>query len=313
MTTATPSPTPQPQQPSPSPGHSQPKAAATPPPASAPQKLRLKGIDGDEEREYDASEVASWAQRGRQVSRIMSKAEERAQAAAKKEAEVEARLARFKSGDAQQIRAALREMGVDVRKVAEFEVQDYLQEKELTPEQKRIRELEAETAKHKETEAQAKKRQEEEALEAEVQRHTDELSNLFLSVAEAANLPRTSAQAIFPRLAMMYQTAQQAGVELTPDIAADRLRAQIQAEHKALFYRKTEQGEALDVEALEKWFTDEDWKTIRKRAVDRWKASKTQAPPVAAAQSAQAATAPQPGKRGQATQNFWRDLDKRTR
>lgn len=272
--------------------------------------MRLKGIDGDEEREYDASEVASWAQRGRQVSRIMSKAEERAQAAAKKEAEVEARLAKFKSGDVQQIRAALREMGVDVRKVAEFEVQDYLQEKELTPEQKRIRELEAETAKHKETEAQAKKRQEEEALEAEVRRHTDELSTLFLGVAEAANLPRTSAQAAFPRIALMYQTAQQAGVELTPEIAAERLRSQLQAEHKALFYKKTEQGEVLDLDALEKWFSDEDWKTIRKRAVDRWKASKTQAPPAAPAQ----AVAPQPAmKTGRSSANFWRELDKKVR
>lgn len=243
----------------------------------------------------------------------MSHAEQRAQEAAKKEAAAEARLAKFKGGDFQAIRSALKEMGVDVRRLAEVEVQDYLQEKELTPEQKRIRELEAETAKHKETEAQAKKRQEEEALEAEVQRHTDELSNLFLGVAEVANLPRTSAQAAFPRIALMYQTAQAAGVELTPEIAAERLRSQLQAEHKALFYKKTEQGETLDLDALEKWFTEEDWKTIRKRAVDRWKASKTQAPPMAAAQSAQTATTPQPGKRGQATQNFWRDLDKRTR
>ncbi len=252
------------------------------------------------------------AQRGRQVSRIMSKAEERSQAAAKKEAEVEARLAKLKSGDAQQIRAALREMGVDVRKVAEFEVQDYLQEKDLTPEQKRIRELEAETAKHKETEAQAKKRQEEEALEAEVARHADELSNLFLVVAEAAKLPRTSARAVFPRLAMMYQTAASAGVELTPEIAAERLRGHLLAEHKALFYKKTEQGEELDLDALEKWFSDDDWKTIRKRAVERWKAHKTQAAPVAPVQSAPAA-APQAGKRGQAAQNFWRELDKRVR
>lgn len=273
--------------------------------------MRLKGIDGDEEREYDASEVASWAQRGLQVSRIMSKAEERAQAAAKKEAEVEARLAKFKSGDAQQIRAALREMGVDVRKVAEFEVQDYLQEKDLSPEQKRIRELEASEAKHKETEAQAKKRQEEEALEAEVRRHTDELSNLFLSVAEVANLPRTSAQAAFPRIAMMYQTAQAAGVELTPELAAERLRAQLQAEHKALFYKKTEQGEALDLDAMEKWFTEDDWKAIRKRAVDRWKASKAQGAPVAPTQSTQAA--PQPTKHGTGPKSFWRELDKRVK
>jgi hypothetical protein len=309
MTTAAPSPTPQPQQASPSPGPSQPKPA-TQTPAAQPQKLRLKGLDGDEEREYDPADVVGWAQRGRKVSQIMSKAEERSQAAAKKEAEVEARLAKFKSGDAQQIRAALREMGVDVRKVAEFEVQDYLQEKELSPEQKRIRELEAETAKHKETEAQAKKRQEEEALEAEVQRHTDELSNLFLSVAEVASLPRTSAQAAFPRIALMYQTAQAAGVELTPEIAAERLRAQLQSEHKALFYKKTEQGEALDLDALERWFTEEDWRTIRKRSVDRWRASKAQGAPVAPAQSA---ATPQPTKRGEAPKSFWRELDKRVK
>lgn len=283
---------------------------------TAPRRLKLRGLDGDDERDYDETQVVGWAQRGKKASQILSKAEERAQEAARKEAAAEERFARLKSKDVGSIRATLRELGVDVRALAEVEVKDYLEEKDLTPEQRRIRELEANEGKRRTADEQAKKKADADALEAEQKVHEEELSSLFLEAMKIAKLPRTSAKAAFPRLASLYQTAAASGIELSPEVAAERLRGALKAEQRALFYRESadprtgQKREELDLDALEEWFTPEDWKAIQRRGVEKFRKNRlagAQPPPQRAPPAEEQPTAAPKGR------NFWRELDKRTK
>lgn len=283
-----------------------------------PRKLKLKGIDGpDVEREYDEAELVGLAQRGKQTARILSKAEERAQAAAKKEAEYEAKISRLKGADAKAQRAALREMGVDVRKLAEAEVEEYFSERELTPEQKRIRELEAKEKERQAKDSEAKTKAEQEALETEEAHHRDELSALFLDVMELARLPKSSSRAAFARIAPLYQAAQSTGVEISPEVAAERVKGALRAEQKALFYKegldaKGQKTQVLDLDAMEEWFSPEEWTAINRRAVEKFRARRTSAAapspvkPQATQEQMQAGDKSTPGRK-----NFWKEVDKR--
>jgi hypothetical protein len=64
---------------------------------TARRLLKLRGLDGDDEREYAEEHVVGLAKRGLKSNQILSKAEQRAQEAAKKEAAAEEKLARLKS------------------------------------------------------------------------------------------------------------------------------------------------------------------------------------------------------------------------
>lgn len=292
------------------------RAAPVAPPQ--PRKLKLKGIDGpDVEREYDEAELVGLAQRGKQTARILSKAEERAQAAARKEAEYEAKLAKIKSGDVKAQRAYLKEMGVDVRKLAEAEVEEYFTEKELTTEQKRIRELEAKEAEWQAKDADAKKKADKEAEEAEQARHEDELSNLFLEVMQLARLPKTSSRPAFMRIASLYQSASETGVELTPELAAERVKGALKAEQKALFYKESvdprtdQKTQVLDMDAMEEWFSEEDWKAINRRAVEKFRQRRAGGPPPAVQRQGTTQEQPPPSSKGAGRKNFWKELDTR--
>lgn len=251
-------------------GHAQAQAAAA-------RKFRLKGIDGDEEREYEESHIVSLAQRGKRSAQILSKAEQRAQEALKREADVEGKLARLK--DPKSLRATLKELGVDVRALSEEELLEAIEEQKLTPEQRRIRDLERTMQEKEEAEANSKKQAEEKALEQETQRHVEQLSAIFLEVMTKAGLPKTSSRQAFPRIAALYQAAEAAGVELTPEVVAERVKSSLRDEHKALIG-------SMSMDELAEWFGAEKMKAIRQHAVEQYKRNKA-APTQAPAMSAQ--------------------------
>lgn len=274
---------------------------------------RYKADLGEGEREYDRNHLESLAKRGKESARLLSKAEQRAQEAAKKEAETEKRLARFKSKDVAEIRAALREMGVDELSLANAVGTEKLAEMDLSPEQKRIRELEAKEAERLKQDEEAKGKETEAKRAAEVERHKETLSETFMQAMEIAKIPKSSARVAFSRLAMLYQAADGMGLQVTPEQAADVMRNGLRDEHKALYARKNEQGtDELDVDALEstltEWFGEEAWKALNRKAVARYRASKAQgaiAPPAPRTESPSEPATPSRGG------NFWKDLNKR--
>jgi len=277
---------------------------------------RYKANLGDGEREYDRNHLESLAKRGLESARLLSKQEQRAQEAAKKEAEVEKRLSRLKSKDLKEIRGALKELGLDELALANAVGSEKLAEMDLTPEQRRIRELEAKEAERAQQDEEAKGKENEAKRTAEVERHKETLAETFLQAMEIAKIPKSSARVAFSRLAMLYQAADAQGLTVSPELAAEHMRAGLKEEHKSLYSRKNEKGsEELDVDALEsaitEWFGEDGWKAINRKGVARFKAARARgmvAPP-APVQNAVPETAAAPERPG----NFWKDLKKQGR
>lgn len=291
-------------------------AAQRPGETKAEAVARYKADLGEGEREYDRTHLEGLAKKGKESARLLSKAEQRAQEAAKKEAETEKRLARFKSKDVAEVRAALREMGVDELSLANAvgtEKLAELAEMDLSPEQKRIRELEAKEAARLKQDEEAKGKETEAKRAAEVERHKETLSETFMQAMEIAKIPKSSARVAFSRLAMLYQAADGMGLQVTPEQAADVMRNGLKDEHKSLYSRKNEQGaDELDVDALEstltEWFGEDAWKALNRRSVVRYKAQRAQGaipPPTPREEAQPEAARPQRGK------NFWKDLNER--
>lgn len=289
--------------------------AAKPGETKAEQIARYKANLGDGEREYDRTHLEGLAKKGKEAAQFLSKAEQRAQEAAKKEAETEKRLSRLKSKDLSELRAALKEMGVDELALANAVGTEKLAEMDLSPEQKRIRELEGKEAERLKQDEGAKKKEQETQRTAEVERHKETLSETFMQAMEIAKIPKSAARVAFGRLAMLYQAADKMGEAVTPEQAADVMRNGLREEHKSLYSRKNEQGaEELDVDALEsaltEWFGDEAWKALNRKAVARYRTQK-----------AQGGAAPTPAPREEPVEpknpfrgrNFWKELKERER
>jgi hypothetical protein len=280
----------------------------------AEQIARYKANLGDGEREYDRTHLEGLAKKGQESARLLSKAEQRAQEASKKEAETEKRLSRLKSKDLAELRAALKEMGVDELALANAVGTEKLAEMDLSPEQKRIRELEGKEAERLKQDEGVKKKEQEVQRTAEVERHKETLSETFMQAMEIAKIPKSAARVAFGRLAMLYQAADKMGETVTPEQAADVMRNGLREEHKSLYSRKNEQGaEELDVDALEstltEWFGDEAWKALNRKAVAKYRASRTpRTEPVQ--RTPETPPAPETPSRGR---NFWKELKDRER
>lgn len=265
------------------------------------RKLRLRGLDGDGEQEYDEAHLVGLAKRGRNAAQLVSLAEKKAQEAAKKERDTEAKLARLK--DPKTARAALRELGVDVRGMSEAEILEVIEEEKLSPEQKRIRELERAAKEREEADAKTKREAEEARLEEETERERDNLSNLFQDVMQSAGLPRESATAVGYRLVPLFKAAHAAGMEVDPELAAERVKAALKAEHKAMFTRRVEEPgkpprEEVDLPALATWLGPDVMLQVRKAAVQEYLKQRSNGQ-----QTAQPAAEPQAQQRAPAAPN----------
>lgn len=283
-------------------GNSHPEAK---PGETKQQTLQRIRMDlGDGMQEYEEETIRGLAQRGKKSSQILSKAEQRAQEATKLKEEAETRLSRLKSKDLREQRAALKELGLDEFALADAVAREYTEAERLTPEQKRIRELEQKAAEREEADRKAKEEEGKKAEGAETERHREQFSTLFLDVMQRAGLPRESAGMAFPRLATLYQAADVAGVEVDPDVAAERLKDAFRKEHTALYRKK---DGTLDLDAFEASLTPEDWKALNRRAVEKFRAARAGGAPVV--QPKQPAVEQREEKQTNgARRNFWKTL-----
>lgn len=279
-------------------------------PAQVTQRIKLDLGDG--EREYDLESVRGLARRGRSANQTLSLAEKRAQEAAKREDEAKEFRSRFKSKDAKQIRAALKELGVDERALANDVGRELLEEMDLNPDQKRARDLERQLRERQDADEKGKQTEREKQQAAETERHTGELSDLFLKVMEIAALPKESAPAVFPRIAQLYSAVEGSGGKVDPELAAERIKATLTAEHRALYYKPDGKGgQALNMEAVLGMLGPDALGQIRRHAVQEYRqkrAGGAQPPPAPAPRQ----QAPEP-QRVEKPGLFWKDLDRKAK
>lgn len=281
---------------------------------TAAQIAKWKTDLGEGEQEYDPKHLTELAKRGKQAARTLSLAERRAQEAAQREKSYEERTAAFKSGDPKRIRAALKEMGVDERALANEVGRDLLEDMEADkdPMKKALRESQRKLQQLEEERQKTKQTEEQKALEAETARHQDELANLFTETMARTGLPKESATAVFHRVAQLYAAVEGSGGTVDPDLAAARVRAAVDAEHRALYWNKGPDGkQSLNIEAVKALFGPEGFDALRRHAVEEYRQKR-------AAGAQQSAPTPKPQQSEPEPQqkrpgNFWKSLDQRLR
>lgn len=203
------------------------KPGETPAQAEARRlKLRL----GGQEVELDESEVAANYEKGRNASKLLSKVEQRRQEALKAKAEADGLLNRLKSDP----RAALRELGVDLRKLSESTILEEIELEKMSPAERRAYEAEQKLKALQDEQEKVKQSEQEKAHAAEVERHKDEFANLFLQTMEAAGLPKQSGRFVAHRMAHLYRQNEEAGLESTPEEMASYVMEGLKGEHRGM-------------------------------------------------------------------------------
>ncbi len=227
------------------------------PAAAEPKPLVIGGLSFRNENEAKAE-----IERGRQSNKLLTQAERRNLEAAKREKDWEGLVSEVKTKkDAKRVIEKLglsKEEAVEIfgRYVYETEVLP----KELSPEQRRIRELEAEKAardEEKATEAKAKEQREHEEMTT---REAQKLRGELEKVLTDKKVPAT--RLALRRLANYLAAYNDAGADIPVDRAADLVAEDYKQEFGELF-------DESSPEQLVEFFGKEKWLKLAKK-VSQW-------------------------------------------
>lgn len=190
-------------------------------PAEQTLKRMFKVKVDDQEVEVDEEELL----KGYQSSRASQK---RFQEAAAQRKQVEELLKLGKSDPAR----VLKELGVDLRQFTESQLQEFVADGLLTPEQRELKETKAKLAALEARDAELKQQQEAEQLQQETARLQQELEASFIKALEVGKLPHTADTV--RRMAQKQLAALNKGLELTPEDLAGLVKLDLEEEHKTL-------------------------------------------------------------------------------
>lgn len=239
------------------------KPAAQAAPAR-PSRVKL-ALEGDDEREYDLSELRANFAKGKSAAQLMSKADQRAREAIEREKKAESYREALK--DRAQRERALKELGIDPRQFAEELLLPYVQAETLNEDQRRALEYQR---RNEDLERQAKEREERDRQtkeEEETRAHQERLGQAFVAALDKVGLPRESAPWAIKRMAALAEKAEELGLELPPDEIATLVREDFLAEHRSITSTLT----GAQIEAL---YGEEFIKKVMRHAVAKLKEKK---------------------------------------
>lgn len=220
---------------SPAQPQSQPTGAKPGETAAQTQARLIKlALDG-QEVELPESEVVANLKKGRNAAQLLSKVEQRRQEALKAQAQADGILGRLK--DKGNLRSVLSDLGYskdDLRAMSEQTILEDIQLEKMSPAERRAYEAEQRVKALEEQQERARKSEEERAHAAEVARHKDEFSNLFLETMERTGLPKSSGRFVVQRMAALYAQNEEAGLESTPEEMAAHVMRGLEAEHRGV-------------------------------------------------------------------------------
>jgi len=262
--------------------------AATPKPGETPaeaQARRVKLLMDGKEVDLDEGEVLANYKKGKSAAQLLSKADEKRREALKAKAEADGLLAKLKADP----RAALRELGVDVRQLSESTILEEIELEKMTPAERRAYDAE-QKLKGYETEKQK--------AEDEKARHQDEFAHLFTETMAATGLPKASAPHVAHRMAMLYQQNEDAGLESTPEEMAAHVMYGVKAEHQGVL-------SGMEGEALLEWLGEAVVKKVLGANLAKVRARSGVAPAPVRTAPAQQPAAPVDPRKGR-----WAEIDK---
>jgi hypothetical protein len=173
-------------------------------------------------------------------------------------------------------------IGLDVKKWAEELLINEMQEAQMSPEEKQLREYKEKLARYEEQEQLLKRQQEEQQKEAVKSKYREEYNKQIISALDSSGLPKT--EYTVQRMIHYMAKALQAEYELSASDVVDLVRRDYINDTKALY-------SGLDAEALVKILGDDVAKKLRKSELDKLKN------PIPGRVPTNAGVAPQVGKK----------------
>lgn len=213
------------------------------------------------DREYKEEDAYAEIERGRQSTKLLTEANKRAQEASRRDKDWETLVSEVKTKkDAKKVIERLglsKDEAVDI--FGRWLYQEEVLPKEMSPEQRRIKELEAEGAKYKDAEAARAK----EAKDAEEQQLTRKeearLKAELTKVIQDKKIPGT--RLALRRLANYLGTYAEAGQEVTTEQAADMVMEDYRQEFSELMDEATP-------DQLAEFFGEQKWRMLARKVSD---------------------------------------------
>lgn len=234
-------------------------APKTAPPA--PKEIKIKGVAFKSEDDAYAE-----IERGRQSGKLLTEAQKRLQEASRRDKDFEELVGEVKTK--KQAQRLIEKLGLSKEEAVEvFGKYIYEQEilpKELSPEQRRIRELEAKLAQEEETKTRAKKEAEQRELEASTKREEARLREELTKVINDKKIPGT--RLALRRLANYMRSYAEAGAEVPVERAADLVMEDYKQEFGELF-------DEASPDQLAEFFGEQKWRALAKK-VSEWALAK---------------------------------------
>ncbi len=151
-------------------------------------------------------------------------AHDRFQKSAQKDKEADAKLAEAKALVAnltKDTKAQLRAAGIDPVQFAEQTLAEALEEHDLTPEQKELREYKLREAQRKEADDEAEAQKVTTQAQAHVEHYTNEFSHAFIGALKPLNLPEDDLPEAVLRMAQRVEALMEAGAPIDLSLIAE--------------------------------------------------------------------------------------------
>lgn len=221
--------------------HPSPQEKATAEAKKYKYKLKINGQD--EEVEYDEPTLVKELQKSRAASKIREEAARLRQEAQQEAAKVEQERQQFKQivealKNPQTARQLLRQIGTPMEALAQTELEDFIKQQQMTPEQRELHELRNWRKQQEETFQRQQQEQQQREYEAQVQAFQEQFSSRIVGAMTKLGLTEADARAsgeVAQKLAFKLQQAIDAGYDMTPDELAEELREDIRESHRVLY------------------------------------------------------------------------------
>jgi antitoxin component of RelBE/YafQ-DinJ toxin-antitoxin module len=212
-------------------------APSTPTPAKAPEAPKPLSIKGHTFKSED--DAFAEIERGRQSGKLLTEAQKRLMEASRKEKDWEGLVSEVKTK--KDARKVIERLGLSKEEAVEvfgrWLYQEEVVAKEMSPEQRRIKELEAEKAKFEEERAAETRKRQEAENEQLTKREEAKLREELTKVLEAKKVPAT--RLALRRLANYMASYAEAGADVPVERAADMVMEDYKQEYGEMFDEAT--------------------------------------------------------------------------
>ena len=218
------------------------------------ERFKIK-VDG-QELEYSREEMTRLAQYGKAGQKAMQE-----------KAELQKHTAQFIKALQDDPKSVLMDEAIlgSREKLIEFAqniLSEQLEEEQLSPEQKELREAKSELEKYRKEQKESEEKRKNDEYESQVKEYEDELQIKVQEALEAENLPRKPA--ILNKMADILLTAHDNKLKVTPRQAAKLAKDELMSDIKGL-------AEVLDDDQMEQLFGSEVITRMRKASMKRVK------------------------------------------